>query len=278
MRKKDMIRTLGLLAIAGCLSLGTAMAEKEKPQAVKVPASVDHGGFDRLLKKYVDQQGLVAYAKWKASAEDMSALDKYLQQYAASSGEAKGNDKAAALINAYNGFTLQWILQNYPTESIWSLDDSFAARRHKVGGKDVSLDDIEKGTLIPQIGWKDHAALVCAARSCPPLGREAYQSSTLDEQIANSYRNWLARSDLNEYFPAKNKVEISSIFKWYQSDFAKAGGPPEILATYGPPKFEKFLSSKKYEVGFKTYHWGLNDQGEHGRNYSKVHLLFDNIF
>ncbi|CAN5412330.1 hypothetical protein BH20VER3_BH20VER3_21500 [soil metagenome] len=266
-----------LLILVGLLGTSCATA-KENPKPVKVPANVDNGAYTRLLKKYVDERGLVAYGAWKNNAQDMAALDQYLQQFAKAGDEAKGEQKAAGLINAYNAFTLQWILQNYPTESIWSLDDSFTASRHEMFGEKVSLNDIEKGTLIPQIGWKDHSVLVCAARSCPPLRREAYRAEGLDDQIADAYRRWLARPDLNEYFPAKDKVEISSIFKWYKDDFEKVGGPKHILTEFGPAKFHDFLSSGKYEIDYKSYNWGLNDQGEHGRNYSKVHLFFDNIF
>lgn len=257
---------------AGCAS------SKKNPQPVKIPANVEHGAYDRLLQKYVDEKGLVAYASWKNNQDDMAALDGYLRQFAKTGDEAKGNDKAAGLINAYNAFTLQWILQNYPTESIWSLDDSFTASRHEMFGEKVSLNDIEKGTLIPQIGWKDHSVLVCAARSCPPLRREAYRAEGLDDQIAAAYRRWLDRPDLNEYFPDKNKVEISSIFKWYKSDFEKAGGVPQILAQFAPAKFHDFLAGGKYEIDYKSYDWGLNDQGEHGRHYGKVQLFFDNLF
>jgi hypothetical protein len=41
-------------------------------------AEVDHASFDALLRKYVDDRGLVAYARWKASADDLRALDDYL--------------------------------------------------------------------------------------------------------------------------------------------------------------------------------------------------------
>ncbi len=272
-----MHRFLTFLPLFVCLGLGSLQA-KDEPKPVKIPSHIDHSAYDRLLKKYVDAQGLVAYAKWKADQADMAALDNYLGQYAKAGEEAKNDEKGAALINAYNAFTLQWILKNYPTESIWSLDDSFSARRHKMGGQEVSLNDIEKGSVIPQLGWKGHGVLVCAARSCPPLRAQAYQATSLDDQIASSYRRWLARPDLNEYLPEKNKVEISSIFKWFKDDFAKVGGPQSVLAKYGPSEFEKFLASKKYEVGFKSYNWGLNDQGEHGRHYSKANLFFDNLF
>jgi hypothetical protein len=41
-------------------------------------AEADHSSLDSLLRKYVDDRGLVAYARWKASANDLQALDGYL--------------------------------------------------------------------------------------------------------------------------------------------------------------------------------------------------------
>jgi len=29
------------------------------------------------------------------------------------------------------------------------------------------------------------------------------------------------------------------------------------------------------KIGYKSYNWGLNDQGTHGRNYRKTDLIFD---
>ncbi|MEO6873165.1 MAG: hypothetical protein ABI233_13255 [Chthoniobacterales bacterium] len=46
---------------------------------------------------------------------------------------------------------------------------------------------------------------------------------------------------------------------------------------YAPPKYDKFLKSSNYTVNFKTYNWGLNDQGPHGRNYSTPQFLLDKI-
>lgn len=266
-----------LLALT-LISATPAFAKDPKPQPVNVPAGVDHGAYDRLLKKYVNNQGLVAYAKWKKDASDRKALDDYLQQYGRSDSKADGNEKAASLANAYNAFTIQWILQNYPTESIWQLDNSFTAPRHKVGGKEVSLNDIEKGTLVKQIGYRDHAVLVCAARSCPPLSRDAYRADKFEAQANGAYTRWLARPDLNEFKPADKAVEISSIFKWYEKDFAKVGGVPKILARYAPAKYRQFLKQTNYTVHFKTYNWGLNDQGSHGRHYSTPQFLLDKIF
>jgi hypothetical protein len=73
-------------------------------------------------------------------------------------------------------------------------------------------------------------------------------------------------------------VEISTIFKWFKPDFDKAGSVPKILGRYAPPPVGEFTASAKYEIKYLPYNWGLNDQGLHGRNYSRTQLLFDNIF
>jgi uncharacterized protein DUF547 len=70
-----------------------------------------------------------------------------------------------------------------------------------------------------------HAALVCAARSCPPLRREAYVADRLGGQLDNNVREWLAKPSLNHFGPSQGKAEISPIFKWYRMDFdAYLGG------------------------------------------------------
>jgi hypothetical protein len=45
---------------------------------------ISHAVWDALLNKYVDGQGYVDYAKWKASASDQKALDDYLAQLSGS--------------------------------------------------------------------------------------------------------------------------------------------------------------------------------------------------
>jgi hypothetical protein len=235
--------------------------------AVDVPSGIKHDGYDRLLKKYVNGQGLIAYEQWKSSAEDMAALDAYLAQFAASGSAAGGNERHASLINAYNALVLRWILQNYPTESIWALKSSFKEKRHKLGGTMVSLNDIENDMLRPEFGYRTHGVLVCAARSCPPLQQSAYSANGLDEQAARAYRAWLARTDLNEFWSDKNEANVSSIFKWFKGDFEKAGGPKAVMAKYAPATAKSLLEKSDCKITYKTYNWGLNDQGGHGRNY-----------
>lgn len=237
--------------------------------AVNVPAGVNHDAYDGLLKKYVDQNGLVAYEKWKGNAEDRKTLTTYLEQLGASGNNASGNERFASLVNAYNALVLNWILQNYPTESIWALKNSFKEKRHKLGGEMVSLNDIENSALRPEFGYRTHAVLVCAARSCPPLQRSAYIGGQLYEQSDHAYRIWLGRTDLNEFLPDKNEANVSSIFKWFKKDFEKEGGVKAVLPKLAPASAKPLLQKPDYKITYKVYNWGLNDQGPHGRNWKQ---------
>ena len=257
------------------------VAQQNVPgEIVQVHTGIRHEAFDRLLKKYVNERGLVNYGGWKQNSGDIAALDDYLKQFAPKAEPvASGNESVAALVNAYNAFVLQWILANYPTESIWSLKDSFKAKRHQMNGLNISLDDIENSALRPTIGYRAHAVLVCAARSCPPLQREAYGAADFDQQNDRAYRAWLGRDDLNRFLPNEKRVEISSIFKWFKGDFDRAnGGLAKVLGRFAPENVRAFAASGAYETKYLSYNWGLNDQGSHGRNYSRTNLIFDNIF
>ncbi len=260
------------------LSMLARLAFASGDGGVALPANVSHQAWDVLLKKYVNDRGLVAYGEWKKNQMDLLALDSYLKEFAEKpQTPASGNDAAASLINLYNATTIRWILANYPTESIKGLKDSFEAKRHDIGGRKASLDDVENGALRPLLGYRAHAVLVCAARSCPPLQRSAYTPSRLDEQIDAAYRSWFARDDLNRFLPDQRKVEISNIFNWFKDDFDKAGGVKEILAKYAPQQDQDFLIGGNYEISYLPYNWGLNDQSDHGKTYSDNQRVWDSV-
>jgi hypothetical protein len=138
---------------------------------------VDAAPWHALLKEFVNAQRRVDYARLKR--EGSGRLKDYTSTLAEVGNQPPSADQEKALlINAYNAFTVQWVLDNNPIESIWSTSAPFTEARHWLGGKSVSLDQIESQLRVmgdPRI----HAALVCAARSCPPLRREAYVAEHL---------------------------------------------------------------------------------------------------
>jgi hypothetical protein len=251
-------------ALAGCGRSGPS-------RPIEVPEGVDHTEWNRLLHAYVDDKGLVDYARWKASDSDMRALGDYLSQLApAPRRAAVGADQQATLVNAYNAFTIRWILDHYPTESIQSLPNSFGEARHRIGGQDVSLDDIENGMLRPEVGFRVHSVLVCAARSSPPLSRDAIRADRFIDQISFGMVRWVWRDDLNHFDPDQGRAEISYIFKRYAEDFESAkGGLRGVLSIYAPNPSRSFISEPTSKISYKDFDWGLNDQGPHGRDYRR---------
>lgn len=244
---------------------------------LSVPAGIDPAPWDALLKRYVDARGLVAYHQWKSQAADLRKLDDFLAAYARSDGPAAtGPERIAALINAYNAFTIRWILENYPTESIRELDGSWERARWNIGGATVSLDEIEHKNLRPLYGWRVHAAIVCAARSCPPLLPEAYTAANLDALTERAYRGWLAREDLNQFDASAGVIRVSPIFKWFKSDFTGDGDLVALWEKYGPVVHRGFLTRREFRIDYLDYQWGLNDQGSHGRDYRPG--LFKRLF
>ncbi len=275
------LRTLSFRVASPLLAMilvGSAAASEPAPKSVSVPSGINHSAWNGLLKRYVNERGLVAYGPWKANKGDLKALDDYLGQFAPkATTPAKGDELVASAINAYNAFAIRWILENYPTESIQELPDSFSREAHEIGGQKVSLNDLEHGTVQKLIGWRTHAALVCCARSCPPLQRFAFTAARLKDQVDSAYRAWLSRPDLNKFQPNEHKAEISSIFKWYEDDFKDDGEVKKVLARYAPEEDQSFLKGGDYKIDYLPYHWGLNDQGGKGQDYSKLDLYWDKI-
>lgn len=216
---------------------------------VNAPRGIDHAAYERLLQKYVNDRGLVDYKAWKANAVDLKALRDYTAQFGSDDTNADGAEKAASLINAYNALTIQWILDNYPVKSIKDTASPWGAKRHRVGNRLVSLDELEHDTLRPQIGYRVHAVLVCAAKSCPPLWNHAYAAGKLEQQLDDRMRAWLARDDLNRFLPAEKRMELSNLFAWYAKDFADL---PAIIARYAPVK------CLDCRISYQSYSWELN--------------------
>ncbi len=237
-------------------------------------ATLDHSSWDGLLKKYLNQESRVDYKRLKQ--DDLPALDRYIAQLAEPWPAAITEpEKKAALINAYNALTIRWVLEHYPVESIWKTKKPFREARHTVNAERMSLDDVE--TRLRKMGDpRIHSALVCAARSCPPLRKEAYLAERLDRQLEDNTIAWLGNSKLNSFDPSKRKAEVSMIFKWYRDDFQEKGATLEAFLTrYGPGKDSAFLKEEHGKIDFKKYHWGLNDTGPLGEGYSAWSFYWD---
>jgi hypothetical protein len=210
----------------------------------------------------VDERGLVAYAAWKGDAADRKRLAAVLAELG-DAGTAPSDDaKLASLFNAYNAFIVETVLDRYPVDSIRSIPGAFTARTHRFGGRLCSLDEIEH-TAVALAGYRAHAAMVCASRSCPPLDRRAFEAAGLSARLDERMRVWLARPDLWQFDPASNLVRAPRYLDWYRRDFERAG-VPRVLSEYAPSRYREWLSRGGFRLEFLDYDWTLNDRKARG--------------
>lgn len=278
----DMKRTgLLLLSVAlGVFSAFIQLAWSAGERNVRVAREVSsarefdhsHPVWTAILQKYVFVKGLTNTVNYRALKNDSTGLEEYLRSVEAISKEEfdkfSENEKLAFLINAYNAFTVKLILDHYPVKSIKDIGP-FLSSPWKVNffsllGEQRNLGNIENDMIRKWFNEpRIHFAIVCASVGCPALQNQAYTASLLDKQLSSASQDFLSDRRRNRYVPETGKLEISSIFKWYDGDFAKKYGSletflaPRITAN---PEFQAIIREKKAPISYLDYDWSLNEK------------------
>lgn len=232
--------------------------------------TIDHRLFDRLLARYVDEHGDVAYRKLQANARE--DLTPYLRQLARTDPSSLDREARLAFwINAYNAYTLKLIVDHYPIENIWAItpgpaepkeDSPFALDVGKVADTVRTLDEIEHEIIRERFDEpRIHFALVCAARSCPRLRREAYTGPQLEAQLREQTHAFLHNEEKNRIPAGQDRIALSSILKWYGDDFGESTDDLQrFIAPYFDGDVRSRLEKADYQVDFLPYDWTLNAQ------------------
>jgi hypothetical protein len=267
-----------MLLVAGLLISGSTGAQAQalpeqsprRATTTVVRDSMDHSRFTQLLGRFVDAAGTVDYARLKANAD--AELTPYLRRLATTDpGTLSRDARLAFWINAYNALTLKLIVDHYPVENIWAVtpgpaepkaDSPFQLDVGAVADTVRTLDEIEHEIIRRRFEEpRIHFALVCAAKSCPPLRREAYTGPRLDAQLNDQTRAVLHDESKNRIPAGEERIALTRILKWYGQDF---GPSTDHLQRFAAPYFEGEVREKlgraAYDVTFLPYNWTLNDQ------------------
>jgi hypothetical protein len=216
--------------------------------------SINHTSFSKILTKYVAVNGNVDY---KALSTNRAALNDYLkllQSNPPKEGWSK-NEKMAYWINAYNAFTIDLVLQNYPLKSIMEINNGkpWDLNFISIGNTKYSLNKIEHEILRKEYNdARIHFAVNCASISCPKLLNVAYEASTLDNQLNSSAKGFVNNKEKNRI--TTGAVEISKIFDWFVDDFKTYGGVIPFIN-----KFSTVKVGTDALVKYKEYNWNLNE-------------------
>jgi hypothetical protein len=180
--------------------------------------ALDVSPWERVLARHARSGGV----DYSALAADRSARAD-LQRFVESLATMPESEPLGVWLDAYNALVVDSIVQRWPLESVRRDPGFFDRARFEVAGRMRSLDDVEHRVIRARFpDARVHAALVCGARSCPPLHPHALGSGDLDATLARLSRDWV-RSDRHVRVEG-DVVRASAIFAWYRADFERDAG------------------------------------------------------
>ena len=196
---------------------------------------------DSFFKKHVSN-GKVAYSEIKKDPTELNQVLKLAE--ALSVSKTNASNYQAFWINAYNLSVIKGLVNHYPTKSPLDHDGFFDKTKYNLGGKKITLNDIEHKLLRAQFNdARIHFVLVCGAIGCPPLINKAYKPSILESQLQKQAELALNGNYFIKVNTKKKKVEGSELLKWYKDDFTMNGMTEiEYINKYRTEKIPKNLS------------------------------------
>lgn len=201
---------------------------------------------------------LAASPDWRRLVESLDGVDVKAMR--------SSDERLAFWINTYNVLAIDLVVRHYPVDSIRSIGGFFTPvwkiEAGRVGGKAVTLHEIEHETLRPLGDPRIHSALVCASTSCPSLRRDPYTAASISPQLDDATQRFLANTHKGLAVDfSRKRVRLSRIFDWFEKDYEPAGGPLSFAARYAPQSESAWLANPPDElrIDYFDYDWALND-------------------
>jgi hypothetical protein len=259
-----------------------------------------HQRLDRVLAAHVSD-GLVDYAALVDEAADPTSdfalyLDELASGGAADEATWSREQQLAYWINAYNAFTLELIVNDYPIDAAWYMwvfpfmrlflpsnsilmiggrwdDKTFESVRGP-----ITLGAIEHEILRAEIDDpRIHFAIVCASIGCPDLRDRAYHPSAVHEELDAAARGFIGDRK-HVRVEDDGELRVSKIFSWFREDFdvpppvagdrdlpdveayGEDAGVARWLAAYGSEALRARITAGPPSIEHLGYDWSLNEQ------------------
>ncbi len=229
--------------------------------------SIDHSHWGRLLSTYVidnHPSGVNRFKYAAVSSKDKKKLNRYTKTLEKIDPRRHNRrEQKAYWLNLYNAVTLKLVLENYPIKSMKDIGNKMIKRGPwnkkiiKVAGQRLSLNDIEHRILRPI--WQDHKihfGLSCGSISCPNIQPRAFISQNVRPLLKKAGREYINHP---RGVSLKNgKMKASSLFDWYQKDFAKNQAKlMKVFSYYADDRLALYLLGYQDKIDY-NYDWRLN--------------------
>ena len=249
------------------------------------PAANYEQALSDLLSQVVTDEGNVRYDRLRGDLNrTFRRVLKAVETYDASQLQSQ-SAKMAFWINAYNVQMLANVLEAWPVRDVSAHDKRFFNQPLRTAGAALSLDQIEHVILRRQsgparaeqfqVGRLDprlHAAVNCAARSCPRLRQKAYTPERMGAMLDAAMRDFTGHREHFRRAEDGGDFVFNSILKWYGADFDRPDGTPagDYLLSFMPearPGYDALRGAlegrsaaelQKQETTSFAYDWTLN--------------------
>jgi hypothetical protein len=236
--------------------------------------------LDAVLDTYV-RDGFVYY---RALKQDRARLDAVVNGLAGAAVGAAREQQMAFWLNAYNALVLRTVIDaypiaqrsaQYPAHSVRQIPGAFDRTMHKVGGRTVTLDQIEQSVLPAFADPRVFLALGRGAIGGGRLRSEAYSADEIDRQLGDVAAECVSRPQCVQIDLPGNRMKVSPIFSWREGEFVSryadgasgtfsARSPLEraVIAFVSPRLLEaerQLVTRNAFKMEFQPFDWTLND-------------------
>jgi len=277
MRRTSLVVLLGLF---------TVIAVPHPPVIAQQTASTAdpfHRTFDQILDLNV-RDGMVYY---RSLQSQRGRLDQYVASLnvpADTYAKWSQPQQMAFWVNAYNAIVLQTVASQYPIRgksaeypagSIRLIPGAFEKTKHRVAGRSLTLDEIEK-TVLPE--FKEPRLFLALGRGAVGSGRlrsEAFSADRLPQQLDAVAVDFMTHEQMIKIDRGQGTISVTPILSWREAEFAAAYDPGAsgafaqrspieraIIAFITPrllPLEKEFIQKNAFRVVFQTFDWRLND-------------------
>ena len=277
MRRTSLAVLLGLLTAIAVPSV-TVLAQQS-------PSTADpfHRTFDQILDLNV-RDGMVYY---RALQSQRGRLDQYVASLSVPAETYAGwsrPQQMAFWVNAYNALVLQTVVSHYPIRgksaeypagSIRLIPGAFEKTKHRVAGRSLTLDEIEK-TVLPE--FKEPRLFLALGRGAVGSGRlrsEAFSADRLSQQLDAVAVDFMTHDQLIKIDRGQGTISLTPILSWRAAEFTAAldSGASGTFAQRSPieraavafisprllPLEKEFIQKNAFRVAFHAFDWRLND-------------------
>lgn len=232
-------------------------------ESLQSPIGKANYTYHLLLDSIVTEDGLVNYDLF-AERKPLLQIGLVVREYTKAGFPDSPKKQLTLWCNAYNANVLFQVMMERSRPgftTVDKVDGLFDKRPITVANEEFTLNKLENERIRTMKDPRIHAALVCAALSCPTLRNEPYRYDKIDAQLDEQCVRWV--NDITKNRVVDGKLQISQIFNWYGSDFEVEpyGSVTGFLRHFADPDGDlgKFLKANPSPpIEWMPYDWTLN--------------------